>query len=305
MRIVLFGSSDFALPLLEALHKSSHELVAVYTQPPSISGRGLRLKYGGLGKRAQDLLLNVFHPDAVNDDQVLDHFSSLSVDVAIVASYGQILSTNLLSLPRFGFLNLHPSLLPRWRGAAPVPRAIIAGDRMTGVCTIRMVKKLDAGPILAQEEVMIGPGATSTHLLTLLSKIGANQVMRILDTSLEASGITQSHTGITYANKIEKMETRINWNLPANTIERLIRGLSSIPSAWCLIDNARVKIITCSVLNFQGSPCSRISAESEPKSLIVACGENSISISCIQREGKKPVFVEEFLRGYRGDFNFS
>ena len=129
--------------------------------------------------------------------------------------------------------------------------------------------------------------------------------MRILDTSLEASGITQSHTGITYANKIEKMETRINWNLPANTIERLIRGLSSIPSAWCLIDNARVKIITCSVLNFQGSPGSRISAESEPKSLIVACGENSISISCIQREGKKPVFVEEFLRGYRGDFNFS
>ena len=305
MRIVLFGSSDFALPLLEALHKSSHELVAVYTQPPSISGRGLRLKYGGLGKRAQDLLLNVFHPDAVNDDQVLDHFSSLSVDVAIVASYGQILSTNLLSLPRFGFLNLHPSLLPRWRGAAPVPRAIIAGDSITGVCTIRMVKKLDAGPILAQEEVMIGPGATSTHLLTLLSKIGAKQVMRILDTSLEASGITQSHTGITYANKIEKMETRINWNLPANTIERLIRGLSSIPSAWCLIDNARVKIITCSVLNFQGSPGSRISAESEPKSLIVACGENSISISCIQREGKKPVFVEEFLRGYRGDFNFS
>ena len=305
MRIVLFGSSDFALPLLEALHKSSHELVAVYTQPPSISGRGLRLKYGGLGKRAQDLLLNVFHPDAVNDDQVLDHFSSLSVDVAIVASYGQILSTNLLSLPRFGFLNLHPSLLPRWRGAAPVPRAIIAGDRMTGVCTIRMVKKLDAGPILAQEEVMIGPGATSTHLLTLLSKIGAKQVMRILDTSLEASGITQSHTGITYANKIEKMETRINWNLPANTIERLIRGLSSIPSAWCLIDNVRVKIITCSVLNFQGSPGSRISAESEPKSLIVACGENSISISCIQREGKKPVLVEEFLRGYRGDFSFT
>ena len=305
MRIVLFGSSDFALPLLEALHKSSHELVAVYTQPPSISGRGLRLKYGGLGKRAQDLLLNVFHPDAVNDDQVLDHFSSLSVDVAIVASYGQILSTNLLSLPRFGFLNLHPSLLPRWRGAAPVPRAIIAGDRMTGVCTIRMVKKLDAGPILAQEEVVIEPGATSTHLLTLLSKIGAKQVMRILDTSLEASGITQSHTGITYANKIEKMETRINWNLPANTIERLIRGLSSIPSAWCLIDNARVKIITCSVLNFQGSPGSRISAESEPKSLIVACGENSISISCIQREGKKPVLVEEFLRGYRGDFSFT
>jgi methionyl-tRNA formyltransferase len=305
LRIVLFGSSDFALPLLEALHKSNHELVAVYTQPPSISGRGLRLKYGRLGKRAQDLFLNVFHPDAVNDDQVLDHFSNLSVDVAIVASYGQILSTNLLSLPKFGFLNLHPSLLPRWRGAAPVPRAIIAGDRMTGVCTIRMVKKLDAGPILAQEKVMIEPGVTSTHLLTLLSKIGAKQVMRILDTSLEAPGIPQLHTGITYANKIEKIETRINWSLPANIIERLIRGLSSIPCAWCLIDNARVKIITCSVVNLQGSPGSRILAENEPGSLIVACGENSISISCIQREGKKPVFAEEFLRGYRGDFNFS
>ena len=305
MRIVLFGSSDFALPLLEALHKSSHELVAVYTQPPSISGRGLGLKYGEFGKKAQDLLLNVFHPNSVNDDHVLDHFSSLSVDVAIVASYGQILSSNLLSLPRFGFLNLHPSLLPRWRGAAPVPRAIIAGDRMTGVCTIRMVQKLDAGPILAQEEVMIEPGVTSTYLLTLLSKIGAKQVMRILDSSLEAPGIPQLHTGITYANKIEKIETRINWDLPANIIERLVRGLSSIPSAWCLIDNARVKVIACSVVNFQGSPGSRILAESEPKSLIVACRENSISISCIQREGKKPVFVEEFLRGYRGDLNFS
>ena len=122
MRIVLFGSSDFALPLLEALHKSNHELVAVYTQPPSISGRGLRLKYGRLGKRAQDLCLNVFHPDVVNDDQVLDHFSNLSVDVAIVASYGQILSTNLLSLPKFGFLNLHPSLLPHsFSLKAPLP----------------------------------------------------------------------------------------------------------------------------------------------------------------------------------------
>ena len=305
MRIALFGSSEFALPLLEALHESNHELLAVYTQPPSISGRGMRLRYGSLGKRAKELSLNVFHPESVNCYEALKYFSSLSIDLAIVASFGQILSSDLLSLPRFGFWNLHPSLLPRWRGAAPVPRAIIAGDMITGVCTIRMVKKLDAGPILAKEKVVIEPHMTSSVLLRMLSEIGAKQIVKLLDNFLDPRGNFQSSLGVTYARKIEKMETKINWDLPAKIIDRLIRGLSLKPGAWCLIDGGRVKILNSEVVNVQGSPGSRIIVPTEPEALIVACGESSISISCMQREGRKPVFAKEFLRGYRGDYKFS
>ena len=181
MRVVLFASSDFALPLLEGLHTSLHKIVAVYTQPPRLSGRGLRLKYESVGKRARELSIKLLHPEVINEPKQLEYFSGLNVDVAIVAAYGQILSLDLLNIPRFGFLNLHPSLLPRWRGAAPIERTLMAGDLNTGVCTIRMVKELDAGPILAQQDVPIGPETTAQSLSILLSQIGAVQVISILD----------------------------------------------------------------------------------------------------------------------------
>ncbi len=300
MRIVLFASSDFALPLLESLYNSSNEIIAVYTQPPSISGRGLRLKYNSIAKRAQDLSLNLCNPVRVNESNELIYFAELEADIAIVAAYGQILNEELLSLPRYGFLNLHPSLLPRWRGAAPIERAIIEGDNLTGVCTIKMVYQLDSGPILAKEFVKIAPDATAKSLSKLLSTIGASQVLSTLNNLFTLSEIPQSTTGIKYAKKISKKETRINWNSPAEIVDRLIRGLSPSPGSWSLINGSRVKILESRVVDLKGNPGHRIKISQEDKSLIIACGEKAILIICIQKEGKRQITGEEFVRGYIG-----
>ena len=300
MRIVLFASSDFALPLLESLNNSTNEIIAVYTQPPSISGRGLRLNYNSIAERAQELSLNLCHPVRVNESHELIYFAELEADIAIVAAYGQILSKELLSLPRFGFLNLHPSLLPRWRGAAPIERAIIEGDDLTGVCTIKMVNQLDAGPILAKEIVKIAPDITAKSLSKLLSKVGASQVLSTLNNLFTLSEIPQSTTGIKYAKKISKKETRINWNLPAEIVDRLIRGLSPSPGSWSLTSGLRVKILGSSVVDLKGNPGYRIKISKEDKSLIIGCGEKAILVSCIQKEGKRPITGEEFIRGYIG-----
>ena len=300
MRIVLFASSDFALPLLESLNNSPNEIVAVYTQPPSISGRGLRLKYNSIAERAQELSLNICYPVRVNESQELVYFAELEADVAIVAAYGQILSEKLLSLPRFGFLNLHPSLLPRWRGAAPIERAIIEGDNITGVCTIKMVNQLDAGPILAKEIVQITPDITAKSLSKLLSKIGASQVLSTLNNLFTLSEIPQSNIGIKYAKKISKKETRINWKSPAEIVDRLIRGLSPSPGSWSLINGSRFKILGSRVIDLIGNPGHRIKVSEEDTSLIIACGKKAIFISSIQKEGKRPLTGKEFILGYRG-----
>ena len=304
MRVVLFASSDFAVPLLEGLHTSLHKIVAVYTQPPRLSGRGLHLKYESVGQRAQELSIKLLHPEVINEPKQLKYFSGLNVDVAIVAAYGQILSLDLLNIPRFGFLNLHPSLLPRWRGAAPIERALMAGDLNTGVCTIRMVKELDAGPILAQQGVPIGPETTAQSLSILLSQIGAVQVISTLDRITEMSEIPQGRSGITYAHKIMKREARINWENPAKVVDRVIRGLSPSPGAWCMLNGTRIKILNSKVIDAEGSPGCRINSEEEGAPLIIACGARAILITSIQREGKKPTSGEEFTRGYRGKINF-
>ena len=257
-----------------------------------------------MAKKAQELSVKLFYPEAINEPEQLKHFYSLAADIAIVASYGQILSSELLSIPRFGFLNLHPSLLPRWRGAAPIARAIMAGDKVTGVCTIRMVKKLDAGPILAQETVPINSEDTSQSLSRLLSQIGASQILLTLDSIPKVSTVPQSNLGVIYANKIRKEETRINWKLPAEVLDRLIRGISPSPGAWCTLDGARVKILESRVFDSHGHPGNRLNIDEESKSLIIACGKGAILVSCLQREGKKPVSGKEFLQGFRGKINF-
>ncbi len=306
MRIALFASSAFALPVLELLNRSSHEVVAVYTQPPRVSGRGLLLKHGELAQRAIKLSLNLLHPENINNTAQLKYFSSLDIDVAIVVAYGQILSDKLLSLPKWGFLNLHPSLLPRWRGAAPIERAILEGDKHTGVCTIKMVKQIDAGPILAKEDITIGLDMTAKNLSELLSEIGARQLVKILERFPQIIEVPQSKSGITYAHKISKRETKINWGSPAEIIDRMIRGLSPSPGAWCSLNGLRVKLLNSRVLPLKGKPGSRVKIDHKcSEKLIIACGgESAIEISSIQLEGKKPVTGVDFIRGYRGTIYF-
>ena len=300
MRIVIFASSKFSIPLLEKLHKSEHEICAVYSQPPSISGRGMKLKENEVCLKSRELNLKLLFPDNINKDVEINKLEQMKPDIAVVSAYGQILSSKLLRVPKFGFVNLHPSLLPRWRGAAPIERALMAGDKETGVCTIKMIKELDAGPILAKERFLINFDETNSSLSQKLSTIGANQLLDVINNLELISAIPQESEGVTYAFKIHKSETRINWNLPGKIVDRFIRGLSEKPGAWSMMNGSRVKILKSKYVKLGGEIGQNIISSEKKSSLLIACSEDSVEVEIIQKEGKKPVSASEFISGYKG-----
>ena len=300
MRIVIFASSKFSIPLLEKLHKSEHEICAVYSQPPSISGRGMKLKENEVCLKSRELNLKLLFPDNINKDIEINKLEQMKPDIAVVSAYGQILSSKLLRVPKFGFVNLHPSLLPRWRGAAPIERALMAGDKETGVCTIKMIKELDAGPILAKERFLINLDETNSTLSQKLSIIGANQLLDVINNLELISEIPQESEGVTYAFKIHKSETRINWNLPGKIVDRFIRGLSEKPGAWSMMNGSRVKILKSKYVKLGGEIGQNIISSEKKSSLLIACSEDSVEVEIIQKEGKKPVSASEFISGYKG-----
>lgn len=300
MRIVIFASSKFSIPLLEKLHKSEHEICAVYSQPPSISGRGMKLKENEVCLKSRELNLKLLFPDNINKDIEINKLEQMKPDIAVVSAYGQILSSKLLRVPKFGFVNLHPSLLPRWRGAAPIERALMAGDKETGVCTIKMIKELDAGPILAKERFLINLNETNSSLSQKLSIIGANQLLDVINNLEIISEIPQESEGVTYAFKIHKSETRINWNLPGKIVDRFIRGLSEKPGAWSMMNGSRVKILKSKYVKLGGEIGQNIISSEKKSSLLIACSEDSVEVEIIQKEGKKPVSASEFISGYKG-----
>ncbi len=300
MRIVIFASSKFSIPLLEKLHKSEHEICAVYSQPPSISGRGMKLKENEVCLKSRELNLKLLFPDNINKDIEINKLEQMKPDIAVVSAYGQILSSKLLRVPKFGFVNLHPSLLPRWRGAAPIERALMAGDKETGVCTIKMIKELDAGPILAKERFLINFDETNSSLSQKLSIIGANQLLDVINNLELISEIPQESEGVTYAFKIHKSETRINWNLPGKIVDRFIRGLSEKPGAWSMMNGSRVKILKSKYVKLGGKIGQNIISSEKKSSLLIACSEDSVEVEIIQKEGKKPVSASEFISGYKG-----
>jgi methionyl-tRNA formyltransferase len=300
LRIVIFASSKFSIPLLEKLHKSEHEICAVYSQPPSISGRGMKLKENEVCLKSRELNLKLLFPDNINKDIEINKLEQMKPDIAVVSAYGQILSSKLLRVPKFGFVNLHPSLLPRWRGAAPIERALMAGDKETGVCTIKMIKELDAGPILAKERFLINLDETNSSLSQKLSIIGANQLLDVINNLELISEIPQESEGVTYAFKIHKSETRINWNLPGKIVDRFIRGLSEKPGAWSMMNGSRVKILKSKYVKLGGEIGQNIISSEKKSSLLIACSEDSVEVEIIQKEGKKPVSASEFISGYKG-----
>jgi len=300
LRIVIFASSKFSIPLLEKLHKSEHEICAVYSQPPSISGRGMKLKENEVCLKSRELNLKLLFPDNINKDIEINKLEQMKPDIAVVSAYGQILSSKLLRVPKFGFVNLHPSLLPRWRGAAPIERALMAGDKETGVCTIKMIKELDAGPILAKERFLINFDETNSSLSQKLSIIGANQLLDVINNLELISEIPQESEGVTYAFKIHKSETRINWNLPGKIVDRFIRGLSEKPGAWSMMNGSRVKILKSKYVKLGGEIGQNIISSEKKSSLLIACSEDSVEVEIIQKEGKKPVSASEFISGYKG-----
>ncbi len=292
MRIIFMGTPDFSVPVLDALVEAGHDIAAVYTQPPRPAGRGKKERPSPVHARARALGLTVRHPPNFRDPAETDAFAALEADVAVVVAYGLILPQPVLDAPRKGCLNIHASLLPRWRGAAPIQRAIMAGDARTGVCIMQMEAGLDTGPVLLRRETEIRPDDTAGSLHDRLSEMGATAIVAALANLDSLTPTPQPAEGVTYAAKIDKAEARIDWSRPAVEIDRQIRGLSPFPGAWCEQDGTRLKLLLSRVSAGQGAPGTVLD-----DSLTVACGKGAVQLLRLQRAGRGAMETAEFLRG--------
>ena len=284
------GTPEFSVPILQALAER-HRILAVYSQPPRPAGRGKELRPSPVQARAMALGLPVRHPVSLKTAEAQAEFAALGADVAVVVSHGLILPQAVLDAPRHGCLNIHASLLPRWRGAAPIHRAIMAGDAETGICIMQMEAGLDTGPVLLRQSLPIGPEDTTADLHDRLSGLGAAMILAALDRLPDLTATPQPDQGITYAQKIDKAEARIDWSRPAPEVDRQIRGLSPFPGAWCLIGDERVKLLRSRLAEGSGAPGQVLSG------LTIACGTGAVEITLAQREGKRAAPTQDLLRG--------
>lgn len=298
MRLAFMGTPDFAVPSLAELIASGHEIVAVYSQPPRPKGRGQKLTPSPVHAFAETMGLPVFTPESLKDAEAIDTFRSLDLDAACVVAYGQILKTEVLEAPRLGCLNLHGSLLPRWRGAAPIQRAIMAGDKQTGVQIMQMSLGLDEGPILLSELMDILPDDTAASLSERMAHVGAGLWPRAL-AAIDRGGVTPSEQvgEPTYAKKITPAEARIDWSRPAAEVDAHIRGLSPFPGAWFEAPSeagpVRIKALLSGLADASGAPGTVLD-----DALTVACGDEAVRLIRVQREGKAAQSAEEMLRGF-------
>lgn len=293
MRVVFMGTPDFAVPALEALVAAGHEIAAVYSQPPRPAGRGQKDRPSPVQARAEALGLPVRTPRSLRDPEAQADFAALRPDAAVVVAYGLILPQAVLDAPARGCLNIHASLLPRWRGAAPIHRAVIAGDAETGVSIMQMEAGLDTGPVLLREATPIGPEDTTGTLHDRLAEIGARLVVAALARLDSLASEPQPEAGASYAAKIDKAEAEVDWARPAPEIDRQIRGLSPFPGAWTLVRGQRVKLLASRQAQGQGAPGTVLDA-----ALTVACGTGALRLTRLQRAGRGAQGTEEFLRGF-------
>ena len=294
MRMIFMGTPEFSVPALEALH-ARHDVLAVYSQPPRPAGRGKQPRKSPVQARAEALGLSTRTPRSLKDAAAQAEFSALGADVAVVVAYGLILPQPVLDAPGQGCLNIHASLLPRWRGAAPIQRAIMAGDTQTGVCIMRMEAGLDTGPVLLRAATPITGEDTGAHLHDRLSVMGAALIVEALERLDDLTPEPQPATGITYAAKIDKAEARVDWRQPAGLVARRIRALSPFPGAWCNTPAGRLKLLDARAVGGAGAPGEVLDEVSG--GLTIACGEGAVTILRAQREGKRPMEAAELLRG--------
>ena len=292
MRLVFMGSPDFSVPVLDALVDAGHEIAAVYCQPPRPAGRGKQDRPTPVQARAEQLGFEVRHPKSLKTPEAQAEFAGFAAEIAVVVAYGLILPQAILDAPACGCLNIHASLLPRWRGAAPIHRAVMAGDAETGICIMQMEAGLDTGPVLLRKTLAIGPEETTGALHDRLSGLGAAAIVEALDRLDGLAPEPQPEAGVTYADKIDKAEARIDWTRPAVEIDRLIRGLSPFPGAWCEIAGERVKLIGSRLAEADAAPGTILPP------FTVACGEGAVEITRAQRPGKRPMEQREFLHGF-------
>ncbi|MDP2579784.1 methionyl-tRNA formyltransferase [Shimia thalassica] len=293
MKVVFMGTPDFSVPVLDALIKAGHEIVAVYCQPPRPAGRGKKERPTPVHARALELGLEVRHPVSLKSEDEQDSMRALGADVGVVVAYGLILPQAILDAPQKGCLNIHASLLPRWRGAAPIHRAIMAGDAESGVCIMQMDAGLDTGPVLLEEKTPILAQDTTADLHDRLAGIGATTIVNALGQLDDLTPVPQPELGVTYAHKIDKSEAKVDWTVPATEVDRKIRGLSPFPGAWCEIDGQRVKLLASRLAEGQGT-----AGEILDDALTVACGDGAVQLLRLQRAGKGAQDADVFLRGF-------
>jgi methionyl-tRNA formyltransferase len=298
LRLIFMGTPEFAVPTLLALHGHGHEIAAVYTRAPKPAGRGMKLQLSPVEQEARRLGIPVLTPTTLRTPQALEEFRAHNADAAVVVAYGMILPQAILDAPPLGCFNLHASLLPRWRGAAPINRAIMAGDAESGVMVMKMDVGLDTGDVAMAERLPISDTMTAADLHDALAPLGADLMVRAMG-GLERGSLQlskQSEEGVTYAAKIEKAEAKIDWSRSARDLLRHIHGLSPFPGAWCEADidgeQARIKLLRCEPAKGSGAPGQVLDEH-----LTVACGEGAIRILELQKAGGKPMKAADFLRG--------
>jgi methionyl-tRNA formyltransferase len=266
----------------------------VYTQPPRPAGRGKKIKISPIGQFARENKIDVFHPENFSSDNDINDFQSLNADLVFVIAYGLLLPQELLKAAKIGFFNVHASILPRWRGAAPIQRALLSGDIETGVCIIKLEASLDTGPIVFKRRLKIKKDDNTGSLHERLSYVGAELAHELCRNFNSLQYITQETQGVTYARKIQKIETWINWDVSASSVDRQIRAFAPVPGAWFQLDGERIKILESRVGDGIGVPGQIIDSH-----LQVACKIGSIFPTILQRSGRSPLSKEEFLRGYK------
>jgi methionyl-tRNA formyltransferase len=294
MRLIFMGTPDFAVPTLVELAARGHDIVAVCTRAPKPGGRGLDLQPTPVEREARRLSLPVHTPKTLKDEKAQQELRALDADAAVVVAYGLILPKAVLEAPRLGCFNVHASLLPRWRGAAPINRAIMAGDAESGVTIMKMDEGLDTGAMAMAERMPIGADMTAGELHDALSRLGADLMPRVLAAAERGSlQLTpQPLTGVTYAEKIANTETRIDWSKPWKKVHDHIRGLSPFPGAWFELGGVRIKALRSTKGAGSGAPGAALDDR-----LTIACADGAVRLTQVQRSGKQPMAAEEFVRG--------
>ena len=294
LNIIFMGTPEFSVPILESIHQSEHNIITVYTQKPKKKDRGQKIKITPVHKYAKNNNLIIKHPEELNSEEEINFFKKTKAEIVLVVAYGKILPMKLLNLKNIKFINIHASLLPKWRGAAPIQRSIMNLDSKTGISIMKIVPKLDAGPVMMKSEIKISKDTNFQELSEKLSKLGAREILkslRLIENN-KAIFVEQDEMMSSYAKKIEKFETKINWRDKAKTILAKINALSPIPGAWFEYKNSRIKI-----LKAQEIIANEISGKIINNDFTIACSENAIQVLELQKQGKKRMSVTDYLKG--------
>ena len=296
LKIIFMGTPNFSVPILDTIYKSKHKIISVYTQSPKKKYRGQKKNYTPIHEYAQKNKIDIRYPEKLDTTEELNFIKELKPDVVVVVAYGKIIPSNFLDIKNISFINVHASLLPRWRGAAPIQRSIMNLDKETGVSIMKINQKLDTGPFMLQKKIPINEQDDYELLSNKLSTLGSDLILKSLDLIEKGDFkfIEQDNSKATYAKKIEKKESKIDWRISAENIFAQIKALSPFPGAWFYHKNNRLKIIKAEKTNKSGK-----SGEVLTEDLIIACGFGSIKIIKIQKEGKKILDINEFLSGYK------